>query len=259
MSSWTHARDSRRVHPKGDVVNAIDKAVETRAKVRISARNGWAPGVVGMALGYRAKYDNVKVGFVDDAGNYTGEYTMVPAKSVEVVDEAAAEAPREATVNNNFRETTVRVFGVERVVHTELKTTVKALESAHMKAVKAALDEMRVSAAPAYAERVRTADRDAVVAEISRTHDYYDAQKLVSRNGGASGTRVLRERLVTKFQKRRFTAGSSAHTSARKPLPKVSYTVAPAGLASGLTEVAPGEYIDAPDDAPRGDWLSFWQ
>ena len=63
----------------------IDQAVSTRARVRISERNGWAAGVEGIAMGYRATYDNIKVGFVDAGGNYTGEYTTVPRKSVELV------------------------------------------------------------------------------------------------------------------------------------------------------------------------------
>ena len=69
----------------------IDKAVTTRARVRISKNLGWAAGVEGIAMGYRSTYDNIKVGFVDAEGNYTGEYTMVPRNSVEMVEVAAAE------------------------------------------------------------------------------------------------------------------------------------------------------------------------
>lgn len=162
-------------------------------------------------------------------------------------------------MNDHFRETTIRVFGVERVVRTELKTSVKALESAHMKAVKAALEDLHSSAVTAYADRIRALGREAVITEVGRTHDYYTAQKLVSRHGGASGTRALAELLVTKFGKRRFTGGSSEYTSARRPLSKVRYTDVPDGLAKGLTETAPGEFIDALADAPKSDWLSFWQ
>lgn len=62
--------------------NQIDQAVRTRARVRISERNGWAAGVEGIALGYRDLYDSFKVGFVDADGNYTGEYTTVPRTMV---------------------------------------------------------------------------------------------------------------------------------------------------------------------------------
>lgn len=68
----------------------INKAVTTRAHVRISERNGWAAGVEGIALGFRNLYGTIKVGFVDANGDYTGEYTTVSYESVELVDEGAA-------------------------------------------------------------------------------------------------------------------------------------------------------------------------
>lgn len=162
-------------------------------------------------------------------------------------------------MNDHFRETTVRVFGVERVIRTERKTCVKELETSHTKAVKAALEELHSSAVPAYADRIRALGREDVITEVGRTHDYHTAQKLVSRHGGASGTRALAELLITEFGKRRFTAGSSEYPSMRRPFPKVRYTDAPDGLAKGLTETAPGQFTDALDDAPKSDWLSFWQ
>jgi hypothetical protein len=68
----------------------IAKAVSTRARVRISERNGWAAGVEGIALGFRNLYGSIKVGFVDANGDYTGEYTVVSHESVELVEEATA-------------------------------------------------------------------------------------------------------------------------------------------------------------------------
>ncbi|MFJ8676832.1 hypothetical protein [Streptomyces sp. NPDC093589] len=73
--------------------NQIDKAVSTRARVRISERLGWAAGMEGIAMGYRATYDSIKVGFVDTDGDYTGEYTTVPRKSVEMKEIAASHQP----------------------------------------------------------------------------------------------------------------------------------------------------------------------
>lgn len=63
----------------------IDKLISTRGLVKINDRNGWAAGVIGIALGFRPLYGNMKVGFVDDKGEYTGEYTMVPLSMVEEV------------------------------------------------------------------------------------------------------------------------------------------------------------------------------
>lgn len=65
----------------------IDTAVTTRARVRIRKNNGWAAGAEGIALGFRSLYGNIKVGFVDASGEYTGEYTMVPYESVDLVTE----------------------------------------------------------------------------------------------------------------------------------------------------------------------------
>jgi hypothetical protein len=68
----------------------LDKLIASRGMIKISDRNGWAAGTVGIAMGYRATYDNVKVGFVDAEGKYTGEYTMVSRTMVEEVPEEAA-------------------------------------------------------------------------------------------------------------------------------------------------------------------------
>ena len=64
----------------------IDQAVSTRALVRISATHGWAPGVTGIAMGFRPAYGSIKIGFVDSKGAYTGEFTVVSHKSVELVE-----------------------------------------------------------------------------------------------------------------------------------------------------------------------------
>jgi hypothetical protein len=64
----------------------IDQAISTRALVRISDTHGWAPGVTGIAMGFRPNYGTIKIGFVDGNGKYTGEFTVVSYKSVELVE-----------------------------------------------------------------------------------------------------------------------------------------------------------------------------
>lgn len=64
----------------------VDTAVSTRARVRISDTHGWAAGVEGIALGYHPNYNNLKVGFVDESGKYTGESTVVPVGSVDLIE-----------------------------------------------------------------------------------------------------------------------------------------------------------------------------
>lgn len=74
----------------------IGNAVTTRARVRITEGNGHHKGVTGIALGYNAQYDSIKVGFIDANGNYTGDYTVVSVQHVEVI-ESAPETTQEAT------------------------------------------------------------------------------------------------------------------------------------------------------------------
>ncbi len=100
----------------------IEKAVTTRARVRISKNNGWAAGVEGIAMGYRATYDNIKVGFVDAEGNYTGEYTMVPRSSVELIGE-----PEDAE-----QEDTVTVYGINSDTPVRHLSTIEAQDAAVM-------------------------------------------------------------------------------------------------------------------------------
>jgi len=66
-------------------MEAIHTAIRDRSAVRVSERHGWAAGLTGIAMGYGWLYDSVKVGFVDDAGRYTGEFTRVPSRAVEVL------------------------------------------------------------------------------------------------------------------------------------------------------------------------------
>lgn len=69
-------------------ITTVENLVNTRGQIKISERNGWAAGTVGIALGYNAQYDTVRVGFVDAEGVYTGEKTTVSRSMVEEVPEA---------------------------------------------------------------------------------------------------------------------------------------------------------------------------
>lgn len=73
----------------------IDQAVSTRARVRIGERNGYHKGVEGIAMGFRSAYESIKVGFVDETGEYTGESTTVYFKHVELIEDepSGEEAP----------------------------------------------------------------------------------------------------------------------------------------------------------------------
>ena len=76
----------------------LDQAVATRALVRITEDNGYHKGVVGIALGFRPTYGNVKIGFIDADGKYTGDYTVVSYKHVELMEEPEAVEEPEITV-----------------------------------------------------------------------------------------------------------------------------------------------------------------
>lgn len=76
-------------------MNRIDTAITNREIVKIGARAGHAQGLKGIALGYNAQYDTVKVGFVNESGEYTGEYTKVGAAHIEFVTETEAVQPSE--------------------------------------------------------------------------------------------------------------------------------------------------------------------
>lgn len=69
----------------GIALTDIDTAVAQRAAVKISDRSGHAAGTTGILMGYHAGYDNVKVGFVDESGEYTGDFTTVARASVDLV------------------------------------------------------------------------------------------------------------------------------------------------------------------------------
>lgn len=67
-------------------MNRIDNAIRNRETVAIGSGAGHAVGMRGIALGYNVQYDTVKVGFVNESGEYTGEYTKVGAAHIEFIE-----------------------------------------------------------------------------------------------------------------------------------------------------------------------------
>lgn len=64
----------------------LDKAIADRAQIRITEGSGYHKGVIGIAMGFRPAYGNVKVGFIDEDGLYTGDYTVVSYEHVELIE-----------------------------------------------------------------------------------------------------------------------------------------------------------------------------
>jgi hypothetical protein len=134
------------------------------------------------------------------------------------VEQRAQDAP---VVNEpapvEHRETTIRVAGVERVIRTEVGgkvRTVKQLEAAHAKSVKAALVEMRKAGAPTLRAKARAVG-DGGKGEFSK--------------------------LAARWERGVFAAHGTPGVSSA-PFPKFRFT---GEIPEYLTEVAPGHYATA--------------
>ncbi|MFJ9213051.1 hypothetical protein [Streptomyces sp. NPDC102264] len=141
-------------------------------------------------------------------------------------------------MSNDFRETKLRIFGVERVIRTERTgkvRTIKQLESAHTKAVKSALEGVQAADMAAQHEE-RMAD--------IRSRAYSDPEGF-GEWGVGQGERnrardiAVEEALYARLPKVRFNFPRCNWVDARKGFPK-----APTGrpIPTYLVEVAPGEY-----------------
>ncbi|MFI2212988.1 hypothetical protein [Streptomyces sp. NPDC020141] len=114
---------------------------------------------------------------------------------------------------SNSRETLIRVCGVEQVVRTELSGSVKKLEVAHTKAVKAALVELRKMSA-----------------NVLRAK----AKRLGEEGRGEYST------LASRWERGVFPRyGTYDVQAAMKPYPKVRFTDE---VPDYLVELAPGVY-----------------
>ncbi|MFJ5103229.1 hypothetical protein [Streptomyces sp. NPDC088554] len=137
-------------------------------------------------------------------------------------------------MSNDFRETKLRIFGVERIVRTERAGSVKQLEAAHMKAVKAAIDNGRQAKLDAeYADMVSAAqepvaDREGFPGsgERSRRRALENAEMWHHTYGTAKPVKAI----------------SSAYVGARKGFPKASCGKP---IPEYLVEIAPGHYATA--------------
>lgn len=144
---------------------------------------------------------------------------------------AAQAAPVEEPAEVEHRETTLTVAGVEHIVRTEVGgkvRTVKQLEAAHTKAVKAALVELRRTNLPALEAAAKKAEAKAV---RGTWLDKDEAKRL--RNA------VRRAERGTLY-----SCGTYDVATMRKPHPPVRFTET---VPEYLVEVEPGHY--ATDDA----------
>jgi hypothetical protein len=199
-------------------MKAIPTAEDIKARRTVRFAAGHLAGHTdwtGVVVGYNDLYDTVHV-YVDAPGNSeSGSKITYSRKDVEWFEPAPVE----------HRETTVRVAGVERVIRTEVGgkiRTVKQLESAHTKSVKAAVIEMRRTNLDAY--RLTLATLEAAPWSPARDRDIEATKRIIRR--AERGT-------ITSHG----TPGVST-----APFPKVRYTTE---IPEYLTEVAPGHYATA--------------
>lgn len=137
-------------------------------------------------------------------------------------------------MNNDFRETMIRVHGVERTIRTERVGSVKQLEAAHTKAVKAALVDM---------DRTEAERRNADELATLRRKKWADAEGLPG-SGQRSRDNALVQARTRHMQRKplKFHGATSAYVDARRGWPKVTYATA---VPDYFVEVAPGEYATA--------------
>ncbi|WDM16685.1 hypothetical protein J3S85_37590 [Streptomyces lavenduligriseus] len=131
------------------------------------------------------------------------------------------------------RETTITVAGIERVIRTEMVghiRTVKALETAHTKAVKAALVEMRRDALPVFQAAADKAE------EHAKTRPVDPLAMMSAKDARNTARRAERGTL--------HSHGTYNVRTARKPHPSVRYTET---VPEYLVEIEPGHY--ATDEA----------
>ncbi|PPS86472.1 hypothetical protein BZZ08_03439 [Streptomyces sp. MH60] len=181
----------------------------------LSAHADWT----GTLVGYSTLYDTVHV-CVDAPGNSeSGSKITYSRKDVEWCEPAPAE---EESASVGRRETVLRVADEERIVRTELGgrvRTVKQLETAHTKAVKAALVEMR---------RANLANLHRKADELKRAR-WYPLRDLDVTEVKNSIRRAERGTFPT-----HGTPGAST-----APFPRVKFTDE---IPAYLVEIEPGHY-----------------
>ncbi|MEU1373007.1 hypothetical protein ABZ442_04995 [Streptomyces triculaminicus] len=128
-----------------------------------------------------------------------------------------------------FRETTIRILGIERVIRTErVSGTVQALEAAHTKAVKAAAEEMYAPAAKARAAEFRARADEYRALERGP----FDEARFLAKKALPYGVDFLSEakrldKEAKSLERRWFTVPKDRCAELRRPHPKVRYNLAP--------------------------------
>ncbi|MER7922119.1 hypothetical protein ABTY96_03110 [Streptomyces sp. NPDC096057] len=204
--------------------------IKARRTVRFAAGHlakyeGWT----GTLVGYNSLYDTVHV-YVDAPGNpESGSKISYGRKDVEFCDkpgESAIVERREVPVPApvEHRETVLRVAGVERVIRTEVGgkiRSVKQLEAAHTKAVKAAIIELRKANLDGYRRALATLEAESW--SPRRDRDIEAMKRTVRR--AERGTLI--------------SHGTYDVAAVRRPFPPVRYTET---VPEYLVEVEPGHY-----------------
>ncbi|WP_329449073.1 hypothetical protein OG906_41345 (plasmid) [Streptomyces sp. NBC_01426] len=128
---------------------------------------------------------------------------------------------------HQFRETTVRVAGVDHVVRTDVAgrvRTVTQLESAHAKAVKAKIAELRTANLAVY--RAAAVDAEA-------------ASKRIGKRWIEEQAAVRARAIVRRAERGTFVSHTSAWAADLRPTPKFRFT---GEIPDSLVEIEPDHY-----------------
>ncbi|MDX2575947.1 hypothetical protein PV332_10690 [Streptomyces scabiei] len=131
--------------------------------------------------------------------------------------------------HNDFRETTIRIAGVDRVIRTEIGgkvRTVKQLEAAHTKAVRVAIIEMR-------RENLPNLKAAAATAELAAKESPYSSLALANAKATKGFVRQAERGTLPSY-------GTYDVATMKKPFPKARYT---GEIPEYLTEIEPGHYV----------------
>lgn len=137
-------------------------------------------------------------------------------------------------MSSDFRETTLTLAGVAHTIRTERTGSVKQLEAAHLKAVKAAIDNTRAQG---------VARRNAEELASLRAKTWEDREGFPgSGERSRSNAIVQAEIRHLKYTAPKVRNVTCNYVDARKGLPKVTFGKP---VPEYLVEVAPGEYATA--------------
>ncbi|WP_338675970.1 hypothetical protein V1460_25600 [Streptomyces sp. SCSIO 30461] len=115
----------------------------------------------------------------------------------------------------DLRETAITVFGVTRIIRTERKSTIRALEMAHTKAVRDALTELHNAGK---SDALRAARKAAQVSEAAAYQHASGPMAQAAHNA---------RRRVRDIEKRKFTAPSFPDLKARMRPEPVKFDLSP--------------------------------